>query len=75
MMSKFPTTIKADAKIKALHNAMPSTRLERTIAPVAFSEELLPADVPFIFAFSIKMKMFSLRCYAEEDVWLLERGK
>ena len=63
MMSKFPTIIKSDAKVKALHNAMPST-LEKAIAPLAFPEDLLSVDVLFIFGFSMRVKTFSLRCYA-----------
>ena len=48
MVSKFPTTINKNDKIKAVHNAIPSA-LEGTITVerVAFSERSLAAVVPF----------------------------
>ncbi len=52
MVSKFPTTMKTDTKIKALHHAIPSA-FERTVIvePVAFLVPLLAADALFIFEF------------------------
>jgi len=49
-----------EAKMKALHNAMPST-LETTIPPpVVFADESFSVDELFIFGFSMKMKTFSV---------------
>ncbi len=49
-MSKFPTTMKTDTKIKALHHAVPSA-LEGTVIvePVAFFAPVLAGDALFIY--------------------------
>ena len=55
IVSKFPTTMKTDAKMKAVHHAMPSP-LERTFVHESYEPlELLVTvgadDVLFIFVF------------------------
>ena len=50
MVSKFPTTMKTDVKIKELHNTIPSA-LEGSVTdePVIFFAPVLADDVLFIF--------------------------